>query len=132
MQDPKAGAFNERQLGKKGPGVGVIKPRFTVTLAERGAGAMPRSLGFGRLSMRHPRQRRGAGALSLDSLTGRSLQGGPLFWGFFKRPPCPSRQAVNARRRVALPGAFRIEVHAQVHRCAVKVRPGGPFFGNVC
>ena len=58
MQDPNAGAFNERQPGKKGPGVSVTKPRFNATLAERGAGAMPRGLRFGRLSMRprHPRR----------------------------------------------------------------------------
>ncbi|MGA9726613.1 MAG: winged helix-turn-helix domain-containing protein [Methylocella sp.] len=36
----------------------VIKPRFHVTLARRGAGAMPRQPGFGRLSVRprHPRR----------------------------------------------------------------------------
>ncbi|HEX3494339.1 MAG TPA: hypothetical protein VHT48_03035 [Methylocella sp.] len=62
MRDPKAGAFTERQPGKKEPGVGVIKPRFTVTLAERGAGAMPRRLGFVRWSMHHPRQTRRWGA----------------------------------------------------------------------
>jgi hypothetical protein len=58
VQDPNAGAFNERQPGKKGPGVSVTKPRFNATLAERGAGAMPRGLRFGRLSMRprHPRR----------------------------------------------------------------------------
>jgi hypothetical protein len=66
VQDPKSGAFIERQLGKKEPGVGVIKPRFTVTLAERGAGAMPRRLGFGRLSMGHPASRRGAVLADFD------------------------------------------------------------------
>jgi hypothetical protein len=46
----------------------------------------------------------------------------------FERAHCPARQAANVRRRVALPGVFGVYSPG----CAVKLRPAGPFFEELC